>query len=82
MHHCAGTPRPGSTLTAFILPRRVRNLHMCRFLQPYHGLPNPRIRLAPPLDDDYYRVFSTLCSIVICHPHAAYYHPSEFVGRI
>ncbi|GFX17198.1 hypothetical protein TNCV_2857211 [Trichonephila clavipes] len=28
--------------------REVGNLHTCRFIQPYHGALNPRIRLATP----------------------------------
>ncbi|GFX53425.1 hypothetical protein TNCV_4652151 [Trichonephila clavipes] len=33
---------------AFILLRRVGNLHKCKFLQHYHHAPNLRIHLARP----------------------------------
>ncbi|GFX52512.1 hypothetical protein TNCV_4325281 [Trichonephila clavipes] len=58
---CSLTPALYATLNLrqfdrpFILHRRVGNWHTCRFIQPYHGFPNPRIRLAiPPVDGYYY----------------------------
>ncbi|GFW44146.1 hypothetical protein TNCV_3855071 [Trichonephila clavipes] len=83
-----------STLLAATL-REVRNLRTGRFLQPYYRAPGPCIPIATFLvwlivlltatiikiftDQTW---FATQCSIMICHYHAAYYHPSEFVRRI
>ncbi|GFX66846.1 HTH_Tnp_Tc3_2 domain-containing protein [Trichonephila clavipes] len=70
---------------------RGGKFHTLKFLQPSHGTPNPRIRLASPLvwchrhpNGYYFRYFPRLnvfCvpfSVVIYQLNAAYHHPPEF----
>ncbi|GFW12290.1 hypothetical protein TNCV_2489341 [Trichonephila clavipes] len=68
-----------------------------RYFEPLKHSGSVRIRLATlvwPLSSgssssrrlqcylDFLRRFATAFSLVICCPHATYYHPSELVGRI
>ncbi|GFV91407.1 hypothetical protein TNCV_899241 [Trichonephila clavipes] len=95
MHHCASLSGALWPVLPVATPGEIGYLHVCRFCStlPWRSKSSHSfghsLRLAHCTPDGYYYrdfywqiLFAIPCSMLICHPHAAYYQLSEFVSRL